>query len=1323
MGFLNASTLRALDGTGYSGIFGSDSSTTVVDSAGVTYHCPYQGNGPLPCTATDPNGNQISISSNGVTDTLGRVIPLPPNPNSFVTNPASSTWTVPGPNGASAAYTIGTNTVQITSITLPDQTNFTFQYQTLSLPLLEGQTQASTLSALSKVILPSGGSISYTYSVGGAGCAESGLAHPIVTSRAVDANDGKAPQTWQYNISTGTVTDPLGNKTVHTFGGGPCFPYETQTQQFDNGENLIKTVVNAYSYVTWPSANETPSTTAAPYDVLPTSRTTTWPSGQQSKVSYTYDRDNGASFSFGVVAFSNGQVNAGPQPSGYTSTPWTTVETDYGSGAPGPVLRTTNTMFQWSANPNYLTANLLTISATVTTLNGAGTQVAQTSYTYDESSYSGGGVLGNLTTTSRWLNTGGSLASHTFYNSHGMPTQTLDPRGNSTSYSYDGTGAFLSGVQYPAANGVQHTVGYTFDANTGAMTSQTDENGVLTSYFHNDPLGRLTQVRSAENTSQESWTTYQYSSPTLVTVAQDQNTKGDGLLHSSTVYDGLGRTLHQTGPNGAVVDTTYDGLGRINTVSNPHFTSSSPSDGTTTYTYDALSRMTVQTNQDGSIQQWSYSGNTVVFRDETQRTWQRTSDALGRLTNVVESTGATTSYSYDAPGNLWTVNQQGVSGETPRVRSFTYDSLSRLLSATNPETGTVGYGYDANGNMMSKTDARGITTVYVYDALNRLTNKSSAGGSGIPGFNYTYGYDSPSEPNGIGRLLFTTTSAGTDAGIATQYFYDAMGRLIGQSTGLPSTPDSHVSLSATYNLTGNMTSLTYPDGRMINQTWDGGGHLIGITDVGNGSQYLTPQSSYLPNGSPSVIYYGNGVGHGYVENSRMQLVETGHVRIGSSAPGSYTTNTNLITKEYCYGPATSALSSTIPGCPALGSADNGNMLQVTDTLNGNFTQSFSYDGVNRLSGFSRADGGMSQTYQYDSFGNLNQPGGTLSGAVNILPNNQLQGTGYDGAGNATTYNNSVFTTTFAYDSESKLTNVNNGAAVYIYDADGTRVRKDVGSDWQEYVNFNGQTVAEKNDDGTWSDYIFANGQRIARVDNYDVRIHMSGTNCPSCSSTQNTFAGITSLTAANGYTIRTGDVLSWRQYQDGSTTGGLLFTFNPSTGDVAAQDTDGQPIDQDTTMNTWHMRTVDLSPYAGKVIGLIDPFQWTSAPAGNWDIYYGDIVLTSTDGTSIPIYSRSMTTFSLATNAAVSNFNAITEKVPDTITGLNVTYYHGDQVGSTVIQTDSAGWPVASDAYYPFGQENSPPALTPPELETTTSSPAKNVTQNPISITSAPDTI
>ncbi len=49
--------------------------------------------------------------------------------------------------------------------------------------------------------------------------------------------------------------------------------------------------------------------------------------------------------------------------------------------------------------------------------------------------------------------------------------------------------------------------------------------------------------------------------------------------------------------------------------------------------------------------------------------------------------------------------------------------------------------------------------------------------------------------------------------------------------------------------------------------------------------------------------------------------------------------------------------------------------------------------------------------------------------------------------------------------------------------------------YTEYVSFNGETIAEKDQTGALTDYIFAGGKRIARVDSYDERIDLSGSNC------------------------------------------------------------------------------------------------------------------------------------------------------------------------------------------------------------------------------------
>ena len=103
-----------------------------------------------------------------------------------------------------------------------------------------------------------------------------------------------------------------------------------------------------------------------------------------------------------------------------------------------------------------------------------------------------------------------------------------------------------------------------------------------------------------------------------------------------------------------------------------------------------------------------------------------------------------TNYTYDGFENLMKVTQWGgasSNASTNVVRSFNYSGLSQLLCASNPENslptvacpaaattlptaGTVSFVYDADGNRVSRTDARGVTTAYVYDGLNRITDKT-----------------------------------------------------------------------------------------------------------------------------------------------------------------------------------------------------------------------------------------------------------------------------------------------------------------------------------------------------------------------------------------------------------------------------------------------------------------------------------------------------------------------------------------------------------------------------------------------------------------------
>jgi RHS repeat-associated protein len=297
---------------------------------------------------------------------------------------------------------------------------------------------------------------------------------------------------------------------------------------------------------------------------------------------------------------------------------------------------------------------------------------------------------------------------------------------------------------------------------------------------------------------------------------------------------------------------------------------------------------------------------------------------------------------------------------------------------------------------------------------------------------------------------------------------------------------------ATYDLAGNLASLTYPDGREITQGLDNAGHLQSVTyDNLNGThvgyEYLT-SAGYWPNGALETLFFGNGMVSGYHFNNRLQNDEVGHILLSPSV-------SNYSVKLYCFGVATAPLTSSFPTCDQLnsGNSNNGNVRQIKDVENPSNLQTFSYDNLNRITSASFAGG--SEQYNIDSFGNMSVTGDGLSftpsfdPASNRINNLPCASTGstYDAAGNqlCDTDSNGAFRR-YTYDGEGHISQIAvfesaSPFETYNYDADGNRLRKtNADGTYTEYLNFNGQIIAEHNSDGSWNDYIFANGRRIAQ---------------------------------------------------------------------------------------------------------------------------------------------------------------------------------------------------------------------------------------------------
>jgi RHS repeat-associated protein len=120
-----------------------------------------------------------------------------------------------------------------------------------------------------------------------------------------------------------------------------------------------------------------------------------------------------------------------------------------------------------------------------------------------------------------------------------------------------------------------------------------------------------------------------------------------------------------------------------------------------------------------------------------------------------------------------------------------------------------------------------------------------------------------------------------------------------------------------------------------------------------------------------------------------------------------------------------------------------------------------------------AANGLNETYNYDSFGNL-QEAGTWSFLQGYTKANQLTGWNYDAAGNLLT---DGLGNNYIYDGEGKITS--GGGVVYYYTAEGQRAGKS-GSVPVDTIYFAGRPIARLS--GTaWTDLIYGPNGLLAEV--------------------------------------------------------------------------------------------------------------------------------------------------------------------------------------------------------------------------------------------------
>ena len=739
---------------------------------------------------------------------------------------------------------------------------------------------------------------------------------------------------------------------------------------------------------------------------------------------------------------------------------------------------------------------------------------------------------GNPTAINRYLvfnNTiTGSISSFSQYDVAGNVVRVLDPRSTlanniAATIEYDdcfgspdnearanATPGELSGLKsfaFPTKviNALGHTSYVQFDYYLGKPVNAEDANGVIASGYFNDLLDRPTQIRRAVGTADvESQTTFAYDEDNrVITTSSDRDANNDNLLVSKVLYDQLGRPIesrqYEGGSYYIAAQTQYDALGRAFKTSNPFRPLQDESAVWTTQAFDALGRVISITTPDNAAVTTSYSGNSVTVTDQAGKARRSVTDAAGRLIEVYEDPNGVnyqTTYLYDVLDNLVKVTQGS------QQRSFMYDSLKRLIRARNPEQATrpslnlsdpltgnsawsMAYQYDANSNLTQKTDARGVVSTYVYDAINRSTSIDYSDSTPDVFRQYDLAV------KGLGRITQTWQSGSTTSATYIDS-YDALGRPLVQrqryETG--GVWSSSYQTRRTYNLAGSVTSQVYPSEHTITYTYDAAGRTSSFTgDLGDGvSRSYSNDITYSPFGGPTWEQFGTNTPlyHKSFYNIRGQLFDT---RV-SSVDDPWDWNRGRLILYYS--------SNHLWG--QSGTDNNGNVrfaetwippknatLDQADTLS---EQSYEYDALNRLESVAEqrisASSGwvwqsqFKQTYDYDRYGNrtiktgpaetwgtgINNKQFVVDAATNRLevPAGQPGVMSYDNAGNLTTdtYTGAGSRT---YDAENRMTTAADymgQVSRYTYDGDGKRVRRQVASsqeEWQIY-GMDGELLAE-----------------------------------------------------------------------------------------------------------------------------------------------------------------------------------------------------------------------------------------------------------------------
>ncbi|MFM0047294.1 RHS repeat-associated core domain-containing protein [Paraburkholderia sediminicola] len=634
---------------------------------------------------------------------------------------------------------------------------------------------------------------------------------------------------------------------------------------------------------------------------------------------------------------------------------------------PGSVARVT----YFDAMGNVLEDTTPLFNTTIFSYDGQGRLATKTlpqgngtSYTYDDASCASAEkrCTQNIKTISQFAPSGSGVSplvqSFTYESAFNQVATAVDPRGNTTSYTYTPQGLLWKVFTPPDSNGVQGETDYgyvnyapagfpVFYLRSSFATSITNNSYLLNIYAY-DPTNhfvpQLTTVDSGTGRLNLT-TTFTYDPIGNRTLVKSPRTDLNDTI--ATSYDSERRPIVTTDALGKQIQTSYDADGRPTSIARqlasqwltsctrysetgkpvrawgPSLTASAttcPAEtapvSITDTAYDDLDRA-YQTTQYLSTSDGGNRVSTTIYNND---------DTVAAVKKAVGTAQEQTyvQFTYTANGNL-----NSSADAKNNLTAYAYDGFDHRTRTYYPLPGTPGSantndyeenGYDANGNIASIRRRSGSTITQTWDARNRLTARTYPSSSD----NVQFSYD----------LRDLRTSAQyANGSYAVTYTWDNPGRLIGTSAG-------GKNLAFQYDGAGNRVQMTWPDGFYTTTSYDA----------------LNRTGIIRENGSTSLASYA------YDDLSRLTTITLGN---GTSIQRMYDNQSGLAT-------LTNALAAT--GEQVQYTYARNQLLDVNSVISSNAayqwsgasvgTQSYAADGLNR---YTSAQG---NTPSYDSSGNL-----------------------------------------------------------------------------------------------------------------------------------------------------------------------------------------------------------------------------------------------------------------------------------------------------------------------------------------------------------------